>query len=240
MRLAWLVVVAACGSRPPLRRVVFEGELIDAVSHTPVVGATVVVPRASGNSDVALSDGQGRFRVVADAGHRRLSIYDANETIEVDVDVSSQHARLTVERPLVAGLVDRMLRPRTCEGEPRPVAQAELDAIGRLSLARVPTLADAHLLTHPITVTGLADVLAPFAAGNEPDIQADVERTQTKRHYLAVQIDVAGDCATVTSSVRIAQPEGSDAMLCCCTTTDVYVKRAGSWSFLNRLGSICG
>jgi len=205
MRLAWIVILGACGSHPPLHRVVFEGELVDVVSRVPHAGATVVVPRATGNSDIALADERGHFRVVADAGRHKLSIFDDDETFDVDVDVSEQPAQLTIKRPIVAALVKQMLQPQACSGAHQPVAPADLDDIGRLALARVPTPARCTVVDgadHRDRTRGRSGSV--LSSAPKPVFSSRSNSFICERYYLSVRIDVAARrCATVTSSVRI-------------------------------------
>jgi hypothetical protein len=59
-----------------------EGQVTDAATGEPIPGATVVASGAGGSQHTAVSDGNGRYRIVAPPGSYKLTFYYADITVE--------------------------------------------------------------------------------------------------------------------------------------------------------------
>jgi hypothetical protein len=143
--------------------------------------------------------------------------------------------------------------------EARMRAQRELDVVARAALMRYAadpkTVPDYGLLEKDTTInvasnltrdeggTLTADALPSptFALRSPESMQEEADRTNTYVHYIFIHsLKIEGDRATFWLGVNLKlpnRPEGSGT--CCCSSEEVYVKRAGAWVYAETTSSIC-
>ena len=72
-------------------------------------------------------------------------------------------------------------------------------------------------------------------------MQADADRTDQHVHYIFIKsLQIEGDRATFWVGVQLKipnRPEGPGE--CCCSAEEVYVKRNGTWTYVETTSSVC-
>jgi hypothetical protein len=251
------------GLPEPAREAVIEGELRDSTTQELVAGGTIVAtPQAPHVQDaVAISDHAGRDRLAVPQGTYHVVIYYGDATIDRgDVHVGAQevvrldqeidHAVIEAANPV----------PPSCPAAdntlmPPAEAQALLATVLGRFIKDPKAIHDGALLSTNDEIYIASDTDArlhrteaglPQTPGTHfvlktlRELQDLADRTGTKIHYLGVLQDIAGDCATVQVDVKVMQPRRFGAFLsCCCTTTDLYNKRNGTWIFRTHVSAAC-
>ncbi|HTL38870.1 MAG TPA: hypothetical protein VL326_37320 [Kofleriaceae bacterium] len=143
-------------------------------------------------------------------------------------------------------------------------AQHELDAVAKAVLERYKldpqSVPDAQLLEHEPTIlvdrdlerdpergsigaqlTADALPVGKFALRSVAEMQADADRTHDTVHSIFLyRLQIEGNRAKFWVGVHVKipdVPEGSGT--CCCSAQQIYVKRAGVWTYAETTDSIC-
>jgi len=139
-------------------------------------------------------------------------------------------------------------------------AQHELDAVAKAVLERytldTQSVPDAQLLEHEPTIlvdrdldgegvgaelTAEALPAGKFALRSVGEMQTDADRTDKVVHYIFIhRLQIDGNKATFWVGVHNKLPnipEGSGT--CCCSAEQVYIKRAGVWTYSETTEDIC-
>lgn len=242
---------------------VIEGTVVDAKTHEPVEGATVVATPLDPRAAEFRASSYNGFRIELPPGtyHGHVYVADAEIPLADVVVKAGEVARWDVE--LEHGLVERVaddIQPRCSLSAQLSTSASEVEQLLGEVLARFvqdeESVPDGSMLTRRDVIYIAAEVgdharvtagalpgasSRPLVVKTRDELQAIADRTGTRFPYLQItSAEITGDCATVGVGVYIMQPARKQEMLlCCCSTTDVYVKRGGKWQFKVVAQQIC-
>lgn len=153
--------------------------------------------------------------------------------------------------PPVAPVVHNVVTPPPVDAAP-PVSGDERAAVIAAALARYDadptTMADSGLaagnawvIVEPAPGLALPAIPKPHLAKTLGELERDADRIHKSVGFIHIfDVTVKGDTATITYGGDVAlEAANRPHKLCCCESTDSYVKKAGVWTFSAQLGGVC-
>jgi hypothetical protein len=269
MRALALAVAASCTTSPPPAAIhnaaatsavptALEGRIVDSSSGAPVPGIRVEAISGS-SSDETISDEHGHYHLAIAAGSAYLQLeYERGSDIATPLGrVTSRDLRIDHDE-----LVERRKRrpPPACPSSPpgtiiigHTLAQPELDAIAHRVLERYasdPTTVShgavasrvAYVRTDLERHRALGSAAIPDGFVGETSAKLAVEplRTGTDVYYVNIHsIDADASCALVSIGIDFAQFAPGPIKMCCCSATQIYELRGGTWEFVADAEKTC-
>jgi len=80
-----------------------------------------------------------------------------------------------------------------------------------------------------------------FVLRPRAELQAQADKADANVAYISFGVELAGDEADVDFGVDILLPTQSKAVkLCCCSSSDHFSRKQGTWKFVSRGTTMCG
>jgi hypothetical protein len=103
------------------------------------------------------------------------------------------------------------------------------------------TMLDGGLIVEPAPGLSVPSIAAPHTAKTLAELEREADKAGKAVGFIHVfSVEVAGTSATITYGGDVALEKARRGhKLCCCESTDTYVKKAGVWTFASRGMSMC-
>jgi hypothetical protein len=100
---------------------------------------------------------------------------------------------------------------------------------------------NAWVIVEPAPGLSVPSIAAPHTAKTLAELEREADKAGKAVGFIHVfSVEVAGTSATITYGGDIALEKARRGhKLCCCESTDTYVKKAGAWTFASRGMSMC-
>lgn len=239
-----------------------EGFVVDSTTRQPVAGTTIIATPLDGSQTLTdISDDAGHYRLELAAGVYHVQVYYADTLLDRgNISVKSNelvHLDTDIEHEIIVATERAEAPPCPPVVGQTAVSSWEIDQLAADVLARgIAVIPDGGLLPDQGPIYVASDVDGPvhltaaalpqkratrFALRTMRELQAEADRRRTHFEYVRfTQLDISGTCATVDIGIHIMTPSRShDTFLCCCSATDVYDKRNGSWVFRTNVVTSC-
>ena len=162
-----------------------------------------------------------------------------------EIEIRAQHA--TVKEI-------RLDFPRCPPARARPAVAPQADRAALLGAVldhhAAAGIVDAPPQSDPgpiyVTIKGLRTLALPpstarqYIVTTQADLQRDATRSGREIRFINIfGLETAGSCATVTVGGDFVVPRPKDiGKMCCCSETEVFLRRGGRWVFrTSRVGS---
>jgi len=100
---------------------------------------------------------------------------------------------------------------------------------------------NAWVIVEPAPGFALPKIPTPHTAKTLAELEREADKAGKAVGFIHVfSVEVAGTSATITYGGDVAlESQRRGHKLCCCESTDTYVKKAGVWTFASRGMSMC-